>query len=143
MKKLLLQLSVFSFFLIFGSCNEAKKEQVVNTPTKEHYASVFSDPIKIENPVVKTESARIKNTSVSNLIKEVLEGKKTGKRIPFQALLKANIFFTENVGQLERFENFYYPELGKVKFYSKAFCGTAYYTTNGIIFGFQRRAYRC
>lgn len=65
-----------------------------------------------------------------------------GKKLWFKDLLKANIKFTENKGQLERFQHFNYSELGDVKFYSKAFCGNAYFGTRGIGFGFQRLAFR-
>ncbi|MCU0430298.1 MAG: T9SS type A sorting domain-containing protein [Cytophagaceae bacterium] len=67
---------------------------------------------------------------------------KTSKSIPFCEMLKANVSFTENKGQLERFENFEYPAIGSVKFYSKAFCGNAYFGSKGIGYAFQRLAFR-
>ncbi|MBY0427410.1 MAG: hypothetical protein K2Q22_17375, partial [Cytophagales bacterium] len=146
-KFLFLNKSLIITLLTLTTCSQPTKERVTSQPLKTSEASfapVLVEPVtsplpdelvelpKSSTKVVKSEPKSTSGTTAKSL----------AKRIPFDELLKANISFTENKGQLERFENFYFPALGHVKFYTKAFCGTAYFGNKGIGFGFQRGGLR-
>ncbi|MBX9852026.1 MAG: hypothetical protein K2X86_09735, partial [Cytophagaceae bacterium] len=131
-------LFVLPLSLIFSSCNNTGRQEI-NAPDlnlskditaaldNQHEASVF--------PEINSESKISASTekSVTNSVK-----KEAAKKISFRKLLNANVAFTENKGQLERFGNFHCTELDKVKYYSKAFSGTVYFANNGIGFGFKK-----
>ena len=61
---------------------------------------------------------------------------KSGKRIPLANLLKSNISFVENKGQLEKIYNIKIPKIGNVKYYTEAFGGSAYFGDGGVGIGF-------
>ncbi len=138
-------LPIILFLTLFFSCKEVKKETSNSIASPVESKASFIPSTKGENSLSSSSQDVVKAKSFKKAVPSTEVNKYTnlsGKKIPFQELLKANISFTENKGQLERFENFYFPELDKVKFYSKAFCGTAYFATNGIGFGFQRGGLR-
>jgi hypothetical protein len=136
MKKAVLFSLILAQIVIHNQCSrvEVKKEQKVISKSK-NISSLKSDPTPSEN-----EASILPSFSTPIVAKET-ENKvqaEAVKKIPFRKLFVRNITFTENKGQLERFGKFHSQELDQVKFYTKAFNGTAYFANNGIGFGFQR-----
>jgi hypothetical protein len=134
----LFKISAISGLLFFGACEQGKKEKIPISAISN--ASLI--PSTIEAKTVSGIQAKEVNKLAGLTPSKLTEIAKTSKRIPFQEMLKANVTFTQNKGQLERFENFYIPEIGAVQFYSKAFCGNAFFGKQGIGYSFQRMGLR-
>src|SRR5690242_16839041 len=104
--------------LFYGCSQETEKSNAMNTvgvttienntvpKSKEEFTASFLPELSL---IQKSRANKI-------IPKEEIRNK-----IPIQKLLEANVSFTENNGQLERFQGFVCHELDQVKFYSKAF----------------------
>jgi hypothetical protein len=121
--------------LIFSGCQEKnsfKKEIPVEENNKRAAATIkpskasllpeLSSPVKKENTILDIP----------------LKDLPSVKNIPIRKFFDYNLQFVENKGQLERFYNFRSSNIGKVGFYTKAFNGAAYFSNNGIEYGFLK-----
>ncbi len=117
MKKMrLLNSSLLASFILLASCSEQGREKMPTVLSKEkNEASVFPTLPSNQESIVRTTPIKKEEKNSQPKEKQVPENftgdvkNPTGKRIPFEELLKANISFTENKGQLERFGHVNFP----------------------------------
>ncbi|HEY8401769.1 MAG TPA: T9SS type A sorting domain-containing protein [Cytophagaceae bacterium] len=128
----------FCLLLIAGGCTEATTENAPIVTQNE------IQPIEQKPPLIKKESnytssvISVPQTNTKLRILKTEEKEDLRKKIPLAKLFHSNTSFVENKGQLEKFNGFSL-EGRDVKFYSKAFGGTAYFTKDRVVFGFIKQ----
>ncbi|HXA00937.1 MAG TPA: hypothetical protein VNW99_03055, partial [Cytophagaceae bacterium] len=128
-------LLAFSIAIIFFGCQEKKSiknEMPVQEDSKRALRPI--EPSKASllpefSPLTKNE-----NTILGIPLKDL----PSVKNMPIKKFFDYSLQFVENKGQLERFYNFRSSNIGKVGFYTKAFNGAAYFSNNGIEYGFLK-----
>jgi hypothetical protein len=121
--------------IFYSSCTQKQE--------KESAGKVLEQSSVVQNnSIIKKElSASLMPTfQEKETIRELTENEKKDLRtkISLPKLFSKNINFTENKGQLENFFHVDLPELGKVKYYTREFGGTAYFSDKGIGIGYAR-----
>ncbi|MFL5729057.1 MAG: hypothetical protein ACJ75J_06160, partial [Cytophagaceae bacterium] len=124
---------------IFYGCNNTGRKEV----------PVSADKIKPLLQIQEPDKEKLRQSSSASMLPEIplLSEINNGERVtavesikhmPIKKFFDYNLKFVENKGQLERFYNFKSANISKVKFYTKAFNGAAYFAANGVEYGFVK-----
>ena len=124
------------FFLIFlsllGFQCSSPSEKLSNLVILEKEPVIYTEESKVEVAGLLPFTNQAKSVRVLNEVQK----EELITRLSIPKLFSDNIAFTENKGQLESIYKIKLKDIKDVKFYTKGFGGTAYFSSQGIGIGF-------